>query len=778
MSALKTSLEKLVAQAQARDIYGLSEMHIQSSYVVKVFEMLGWNDGGMSQGARQDVATGKVPDILLKDANGWTMMVVECKEAGNSNKLDGYYGSGKSKKTFAQQLVNYCKAEGVYWGVLTNFIEWRLYTVKFGQIYQNKKYAFHDLLWPGADKSGYIDLLSKEGLDFLNAFKRHPLCKAQGLISQDKIYYPEEKTIREDFFLMLKGWREALRSELWTKNNHLLPDKEKIDLYAQKILDRMIFIDVCHDKRIIGPNAHDSILYTKRQVYDELKKWFATMDERFNTDLFETDKYIEGFEISNEVLAPIVSELASVDFSRLPVNIIGDVYEDYLGEMLRGGKKQGIKVREDKARFKRKSQGIYYTPEYIVDYIVSNTVGELLDKTSTAEEIKKIKVLDPACGSGSFLINAFDKFYAAYKKAAPEKKDFDIKKTILQNNLYGVDLDERAVEICKLNLMLKALDKHKWDELKGRKLLPSLHLNIRHGNSLISGKSLAPKEQLIMFNVYEVDRDVLNLLKLHKQYYKASEDKEKHKLWIGIQEAEEGLNRRLNGNLTEYFSKPDDQQPLNFEVAFPEVFAQGGFDAVIGNPPWVQSKFMDNSFKNYYEHRYGTARKQYDIFNCFVEKSNEVMKENGKFGFIIPNRWLMNPDYISLRQYLIHKVWISEIVDVGENIFEDVKMPSLLLFYDKSTDEGANAKNTFKIKYDVDNKISTFKSNHLLQGNIAKDGQYLFSITQNSKLSSIFTKIETISLRYGDFVSNARGVEIGKKTTLFLQTKKKGMLNF
>jgi len=760
MSKLKTALQKLVAQAKTRDIYNLSEMQVQSSYVVKVLEMLDWNDGGMAQGDRQDVATGKVPDILLKDANKWTLLVVECKDAGGAKKLDGYYGSGKNKKSFEQQLINYCKAEGVYWGVLTNFIEWRLYTVKHGQIYQNKKYAFHDLLWPGVDKKDYIDLLSKEGLAFLSTFKRHPFCKAQGLITQDKIYYPEEKNIRDDFFLMLKGWRESLRSELWAKNNQLLPDKEKIDLYAQKILDRMIFIDVCHDKRIIGPNAHDSILYTKKQVYDELKKWFVTMDDRFNTDLFESDKYINGFEISNEVLAPIVSELASVDFSRLPVNIIGDVYEDYLGEMLRGGKKQGIKVREDKARFKRKSQGIYYTPEYIVDYIVTNTVGEILTSPRpspnklgegglTFDDIKKIKVLDPACGSGSFLINAFDKFHAAYKKAAPDKKDFDIKRTILQHNLYGVDLDQRAVEICKLNLMLKALDKHKWDELKGRKLLPSLHLNIRHGNSLISGKSLTDQEQLNMFNVYEADKDVLNILKLHKQFYKTSDDDKKHLLWEAIKKGEEILNRRLNGNLADYFSKPDEQHPLNFEVAFPEVFSQGGFDAVIGNPPYGAE--LKDDFKNFVLKKYEHIGGNTNTGNIFIEKGVSLLSDDGKLGLIVPKSICYSDAWLSMRNYLVSN--LSALIDVSK-AFDEVLLEQVILIYNKSI---------------LSNKVFTaktingdFVNNALVEKKVYINFDcYLTGLT-NQEIN-IGVKIKNIGETFNKFCSIKRGQDIQSK---------------
>jgi hypothetical protein len=212
---LKTKLQKLVAQAKTRGLSNLSEEHIQGGYTVKVLEALGWNDGGWIINSSQE-HTGKRPDIILKDAKGWTMLVIESKDAASADKLDGSYGTGKHKKPFVSQLADYCKAEGVYWGILTNFIEWRVYSAYQGRLYpQNKKYAFHDLLWNGADKNAYVNLLSKEGLEFLAQFARQPLCKKLGKIDEDFVYYPEEKQVRDDFFTKLKGWREALRDELW-----------------------------------------------------------------------------------------------------------------------------------------------------------------------------------------------------------------------------------------------------------------------------------------------------------------------------------------------------------------------------------------------------------------------------------------------------------------------------------------------------------------------------------------------------------------------------------
>ncbi|MDQ7799082.1 MAG: N-6 DNA methylase [Candidatus Edwardsbacteria bacterium] len=687
MSQLKAVLQALVAQAKTRGLSNLSEEHIQGGYTVKVLEALGWNDGGWIINSSQE-HTGKRPDIILKDAKGWTMLVVESKDASSADKLDGSYGTGKYKKPFVSQLADYCKAEGVYWGILTNFIEWRVYSAYQGRLYpQNKKYAFHDLLWDDADKNSYVNLLSKEGLEFLSQFSRQALCKKLGKIDDDFVYYPEEKQVRDDFFAKLKGWREALRDELWVKNQHLVSDKEKIELYTQKLLDRMIFMDVCYDKKIVGPDAHRAILYAQGSVYTELKKWFVKMDDHFNTDLFAPDDKIDNFIISNDVLAPIVEQLSVIDFSILPVRIIGDVYEDYLGEMLRGGKKQGIQVQEDKERQKRKSQGIYYTPEYIVDYINENTIGELLKNAKKAEDIKKIKALDPACGSGSFLINAFDKFYQAYKKAGAVQKlgDFAVKKTILQHNLYGVDLDQRAVEICKLNLFLKALDGAKWEDLKGRKLLPNLELNIRCGNSLISGKSFAEKAKAIPQMVfdfatsYTANRDVVELQKLRKKFYAAKEDNDKKDLLAQIKRDEEIINSKLNDNLREHFSKPAEQKPLNFEVVYPEVFAQGGFDAVIGNPPYGAE--LKDDFKEFVLNKYEHIGGNTNTGNIFIERGVSLLNGNGKIGLIVPKSICYSDAWLNMRKYLISN--LAALIDVSK-AFEEVLLEQVILIYDKS----------------------------------------------------------------------------------------------
>ncbi|MBI4992944.1 MAG: N-6 DNA methylase [Candidatus Magasanikbacteria bacterium] len=222
------------------------------------------------------------------------------------------------------------------------------------------------------------------------------------------------------------------------------------------------------------------------------------------------------------------------DFKRIPADVLGGVYESYLSYIAQnpievdiGGKSGKLLKVEDKkelkqkSRKKRKEQGIYYTPKFIVDYIVKNTLGEKLKGIKTVGELKELKVLDPACGSGSFLTEALETINNKYKEFGASGGQ-SIKTNILLENIYGVDLDGQAVELARLNLLLDALDT--------KAKLPNLAKNIKNGNSLISGTE--------------------NEL---KKYF--------------------GENWR-------------DKKPFNWQEEFPEVLRQGGFDVIVGNPPW------------------------------------------------------------------------------------------------------------------------------------------------------------------------------------------------
>jgi adenine-specific DNA-methyltransferase len=636
-----------------------SEEDVQTYYTVKILELLGWKSDKTTINTTQTIGTGERPDILLRGSGGGTIFLVESKEPSKS--LDGKY----QNKTFVEQICRYCNSEGVNWGILTNFKEWRIYNSYTGQIYDDKG-KFFKVLTVKDDKINDF----KELFDFFEKITYENLNRCKGKIDISSIYYKKQDEIKDEFFVNLKQWRKDLRDYLYNifkkKSDKNIP--EIVERLTQKILDRMIFIEVCNDKNIISNDILGSILYSKRNKYEELKAKFKELDEKFNSDLFADDVDIDSVEIDDEPMEEIIRGINNIDFSGLSVHIIGEVYENYLGELLKK-RKEEIKIDETKQRAKRKEQGIYYTPDYIVNYIVENTLGEILKNCKTHDEIQKIRVLDPACGSGSFLIRAFDEFYKAYDRvysinpnsstsnssvpntfviptppvipecSSPESTnknkrtkytqkslfdDFEIKKKILLYNLYGVDLDERAVDIAKLNLLIKALEGISDTALEGkRKLLPNLNLNIRCGNSLVSGKSLkdTESEEVLFDYSAQFKKDIDSLIYLKERFRQAIEDFEKKELLESIFVHEEKINSYLNKGLNKYFKNIDEVKPFNYDVTFCEIFKDGGFDCVIGNPPYVQMQNVDSLYRNFYKNWYHTFfASQMDLWHLFINR--------------------------------------------------------------------------------------------------------------------------------------------------------------
>ncbi|MCX6745654.1 MAG: N-6 DNA methylase [Candidatus Parcubacteria bacterium] len=689
---LKKQLQKLVADFTADNGWQKAEEGIQTHFIVKLLELLGWiGSKHIKINETQDVKTGKKPDIILRDS-GSKLLVIESKEAKNKNVLDGSYGP----KTFVEQLLNYCQAEGLAWGVLTNFVEWRLYNEPQKCLYKEKKYAFHDLLWPEANKNSYIDLLSDEGLDFLYKLSKSDLVTKNGKIDIDPIYYPkqldlEQEKIKKEFFNKIKNWRAKLKN--FIHKNYASYSLEDVDLMAQEILDRMIFMDICHDKGVINENHIQSVLSaTKRTYYDELKEKFKIMDEKFNTELFASNE-CDQIKINNKEMEPIIRELDEINFAKLSVHIIGEVYENYLGELLKSSAQSPDKIKE-KQKSKRKSQGIYYTPDYIVDYIVKYTVGELLKNVKTVAEIEKIRVLDPACGSGSFLIRAFDEFYNAYTRV---KKDlgFDIKKKILQKNLFGVDLDERAVEITKLNLMIKALEGATVKDLEGKHLLPNLKLNIRCGNSLIGGEKLNKGEGTLDLENYQKEKN--ELMEFRNKFNAENDNDKKKELLKEIDVKEKFINGKLNKGLGRYFANLKKVNPFNYTVAFCEIFKDGGFDAVIGNPPYVDVRKINTEDKKFLFDCYTTAENRTNTFSIFIESGLNILGKAGLLGFIIPNTILTHSSYKKLREMILNGCNIKDIYNLGSGIFKDAMVETIILIVEKETTISKRDKNKLNV---------------------------------------------------------------------------------
>lgn len=730
---LVSDINSLIKDFKELNTYKKSEEHIQSLFTLKLLELLGWNSKTIIVNTGQEIKTGKRPDIILnKDGN--TLLVIESKDASRYDMLDGFYKKDKSKISFVEQLCNYCDAEGIYWGILTNFVEWRLYSVFQKRLYKNEKYAFSSLLWNNADKSSYIDLLSDKGINFLINLKSSKIIESRGRFDTDPIYYPEQIEIKDKFFSNLKKWRLSIRNAI--RKNLTKYNYSKIDLITQKILDRLIFVGYCCDNKVIPQNKLHAILHSKIDLYKELQKIFLQMDDKFDSDLFsksEEDEY-NKILISDNILRPIIEELSNIDFSKLSIHIMGEVYENYLEEILR----QNDKILKNK----KKLQGIYYTTEYVIKYIIKNTLTPILSKCKTASELDSIKVLDSSCGSGSFLILAFDEFIEQYKRIENQPLfEFERRKLILQNNLYGVDIDEKAVEITKLNLLVKCLENGASLDLSGKKILPNIKLNIRCGNSLVS--SNLSTDSFDLFSNQHVDT-INKLLELHK-LFKYSNDDNKYSIYKDIEIEEFKLNSILNKDL-EYKYNLSDIKPFNYHIAFPEVFKGGGFDCIIGNPPWGANIDAILDYLNEYYPNSTVGFK--DTYKCFFDKSIQLLKPKGKLGYITPNSFYFNPLFKDLRK-LLNSYQIDSMINLGERVFENVEAPSAITIITKSNIQNKKI-NTMDLSFSKSNKE---KENLINNGKYSIINQNIFNNTQNNIFSFNLRNLKSNEVYFEQFAN-------------------------
>jgi len=491
----------------------------------------------------------------------------------------------------------------------------------------------------------------------------------------------KKKTISVDDAILsdIEQWRDTLARNIALRNPKTLTDTQ-LNSVVQQTIDRILFLRICEDR---GIEEENTLLHLTESdnIYDQLQKIYRSADIKYNSGLFHfreesgwneaPDTLSTSVILDDKVLKEIIKDLyeprSIYRWDIISPAILGQVYEQFLGKVIRlteGGKA--------KIEFKpevKKAGGVFYTPEFIVDYIVKNTVGELI-KGKTPREVAKLRILDPACGSGSFLIGAYqyliDWHLSWYKEnlvpvylkkgshtdpeisallpePIPKKKirgtldadKFPIyrsrsnatlsgdsnnwklktteKKRILLNNIYGVDIDKQAVEVTKLSLLLKVLEDENSQNITTQlklfeeQALPHLDQNIKCGNSLIGWDIQTP----------EMPNDELNRIK-----------------------------------------------PFDWEREYAEVMKAGGFDAVIGNPPYVRQETLKEQ-KKYFETHYAVYQGTADLYAYFIERGISLLRPKGLFSFIVANKWLRTNFGRQLRNFLLTKQ-IEEIIDFGD----------------------------------------------------------------------------------------------------------------
>lgn len=632
LESFKVGLKQLVDQFSDNEKYYISkdylEADVRAEFIDKFFALLNWDMGGaVRPGETRDVIrekgkTSGKPDYSFR-MNGQTKFFVEAK-APNINI--------KGKEI--NQAINYAwNHSEVSFSILTNFKEFHLYDVS---LKPDEKHPEASEIF----NIQYEQYLEEENLAKLWTLSYDEVKNGslEKYLKKDPASRKRRIPVDESILADLTVWREMLAKS--AKKHDLNLSTGALNEVVQMFLDRLIFIRIAEDRRIVREETlkqcveeweqgkHRSLRKTK------LNPLFKRVNDSLNGRVLRPSEALEASEFDDQLIADIIQGLYGVyDFSVIGVELLGSIYERYLGKTISVTAKR-VKV-EDKPEV-RKAGGVYYTPKYIVDYIVENTVGKYLAGKGPDElSGNGFRVLDMACGSGSFLLGAYqyllDYYLQWYIANKPEKHRNAVwkmgdgwrlttlkRRDILIDHIFGVDIDPQAVEITMMSLYIKQLEGEDEETiLRGQqgslplgRALPNLDNNIKCGNSLIG-------------------IDYIN----------------------GRFDFENGEFERV--------------RPFDWATQFPEAMKNGGFDCVIGNPPylnidevWGKKDSRLAAIKSLYKDIYNDKT---DIIFYFLAKAAKLAK--GNVGFIISRAFLEAYKADKLRRYLLNNSAISKIID-------------------------------------------------------------------------------------------------------------------
>lgn len=630
------------------------EAKLRVDFINKFFKAFGWdvdNEKGLAEPYRDVVVEAKqkvggntkAPDYLFRLEGGKKMFYVEAKKPLVNIKTD---------KDAAYQLRRYGRSAQLSISILTNFKEFAIYDC-------TKR--------PNNDDSASVARIKyltykdyEKEFDFIyDTFSRGEILKGKfdRYVASDT-QKRGTSTLDKDFLESLDKWRKYLATGIANANHDL--NDEEVNYAVQQILDRLIFLRFCEDRNVEPYGKLKQTLHG--DFYKELLENFKEADAKYNSGLFDfkKDKITPNLTIENKVVKNAIIDLyypdCDFEFKVMPVEILGNAYEQFLGKVIRITAGHIVKI--DEKPEVRKAGGVYYTPQYIVEYIVKNTIGKLVED-KTPKEVARLKIVDPACGSGSFLLGAlqflFDYHLDYYliqkpvvksrwgKKDSPLTPDGKLttaeKRRILINNIFGVDIDTQAVEVTKLSLLLKAMEGETEASVANQltmhheHVLPNLDENIKCGNSLI-----APD------------------------------------FFDGLFEADEALTAKV--------------KPFDWKYAFPLVFKKGGFDVVIGNPPYVRQEMLGEQ-KPYFEKHYKVYNGTADLYSYFFEKGIGLLNNSGVFGIIVANKWMRANYGEQLRIWLQQQShYIQQIVDFGDlPVFKGATTYPCIFIYAKTNEQ-------------------------------------------------------------------------------------------
>ncbi len=737
---LITKYDQWIHEKGEKGLKEISEANIRKDFVDPPFEALGWQVRDAHEYDAEKYVRPGHADVMIK-LNEEPVMIIEAKRfRGIPERAFQQTINGISIRTDwydeERQVLNYAYRTGVKWAILTNFEKFRVFNAFNGITVLNieKPIEYIDrinemlLLTKSSVESGQLDKIEERrelpdiDLGFLELLKDWRLKLARRIYELNV-----GKTVEIDGKQIVFSFDTE---ELMKKNLELIKSA------TQRLLDRLIIMRFAEDKlitehpdllKIINDNwiqtrGYRDINFLKNSLNDI----FAGFYKKHNSKIFEKGHICEKLEIDNEVLSEIITALYGICFRKFTSDILGNTYESYLGHefFFRGS------TLDLRANLRlQKMGGIYYTPIDIVQFIVDYTLGiklekiwerteELLGEGQHEEaigffiEVFDIKTLDAACGSGTFLIKVLELFEEYYRKF--KEKIRGIRKleqldkissylklpdgisnytvAILKKSIYGNDLDPSASEITSVNLVLQSLEREK-------KLPLILYENIKIGNSLISG--VTSEKDLDRFQ-----NEIEKLTELREQLKEVEDVEEKKELEKEESTLREKIYSELNRNLKPYFDNLDDlMKPFVWEIEFPEIFSNGGFDVVIGNPPYFtiegrrerEQTIYYEYFKNF-EVWKPYFRANSDIYYYFIIQAIRLLNKGGLFGFIIENYFLENDFADRLREFILKNTTVEKIIHFGDiKIFPTADNDTCILILKKEDNEKIRKENKIKV---------------------------------------------------------------------------------
>lgn len=539
--------------------------------------------------------------------------------------------------------------------VLTNFDRFRLYRV-------DEEPRIEDDVAKGMlFEWSYEEYITK--IDELLIFERSAVIGGSlQSLARHGVPVKQRPPIEAPFLKRLENYRDRIAKAIFSETKKITDDV--LNSATETLINRMVFIRFAEDRGIILPEDLKRVVVQWRNKRSEsllktLNVYFDELDRSFNGRLFAHDEALSKIKIDNEILADVIEDLypprCPYRFNQIRVELLGDIYERHLGKIILH-KGKGIRV-EEKPEV-RHAKGVYYTPTYIVEGILSRALKPLLTKCKKIEDIFNLRGIDPACGSGSFLLGAYrlihdeileravnstaeSKLFLEIDESGSCRVNFKTKRRILEECLHGIDVDRRAVKVAELSLYLKLLEDEPDVARNPKPYLPKLEHNLQCGNSLID-TAMLPSPDL------EIEDTILN---------------------------------RIN--------------PFTWErkEAFGAIMKNGGFDWVMGNPPYIRiqalrefsSQETDIIRENYEVVKKGNP----DIYVAFIRRSLDKLKTNGTLGFIVSNKFMVTDYGAPIRNVLGQHAFVDYIVDFGDKqVFEGASTYTCILVAQKSNREG------------------------------------------------------------------------------------------